>query len=200
MSDKILRSSRIERQTSETQIVAELVVDGTGSYEIETGVPFLDHMLELFSRHGYFDLKLEASGDTEIDAHHTVEDIGIVLGQAFKKALGDKAGISRYGFFMLPMDEVLAEVAIDLSGRPAFRYDVVLPYEQVGNFDTALAPEFFKAFVNELGLALHMRCTDGEEVHHILEALFKAFARALDMATRHDDRVIGVPSTKGTLG
>lgn len=193
------RSSVIERITKETRIKLSLEIDGTGEAKICTSVPFLDHMLNLFSRHGLFDLTVEACGDIDIDFHHTVEDIGIVLGEAFKQALGDKKGIRRYGQASIPMDETLASVAADISGRPYLVYHVSLPKVKIGEFDVELAKEFFQAFVNNCGLNLHINVMYGDNVHHIIEACFKAFARAMDAATQLDPRVVGVMSTKGVL-
>lgn len=193
------RSASIERVTNETRIRLELSIDGAGKAKICTSVPFLDHMLNLFARHGFFDLEVEASGDIDIDFHHTVEDIGIVLGEAFKQALGDKKGIRRYGHATVPMDETLASVAIDISGRPYLVYHVTLPKVKIGEFDVELAREFFQAFVNHCGLNLHINVMYGENVHHIIEACFKAVARAMDVATQLDPRVEGVMSTKGVL-
>jgi imidazoleglycerol-phosphate dehydratase len=193
------RSATIERITKETRIKLSLNVDGTGQAAICTSVPFLDHMLNLFARHGIFDLEVEASGDIDIDFHHTVEDIGIVLGEAFKQALEDKKGIRRYGQASVPMDETLAAVAVDISGRPYLVYHVVLPKVKIGDFDVELAREFFQAFVNHCGLNLHINVMYGENVHHIIEACFKAVARAMDVATQLDPRVEGVMSTKGVL-
>jgi imidazoleglycerol-phosphate dehydratase len=193
------RAAAIERVTKETRIKLSLNVDGKGDAKICTSVPFLDHMLNLFARHGLFDLEVEASGDIDIDFHHTVEDIGIVLGEAFKQALGDKKGIRRYGQATVPMDETLASVAIDISGRPYLVYHVVLPKVKIGEFDVELAREFFQAFVNHCGLNLHINVMYGENVHHIIEACFKAVARAMDAATQLDPRVEGVMSTKGVL-
>lgn len=193
------RSAVIERVTQETRIKLALEVDGTGEAKICTSVPFLDHMLNLFSRHGLFDLSVEACGDIDIDFHHTVEDIGIVLGEAFKQALGDKKGIRRYGQATIPMDETLAAVAADISGRPYLVYHVSLPKVKIGEFDVELAREFFQAFANHCGLNLHINVMYGDNVHHIIEACFKAFARAMDAATQLDPRVVGVMSTKGVL-
>lgn len=193
------RSASIERVTKETKIRLTLEVDGSGSGKICTSVPFLDHMLDLFARHGLFDLTVEASGDIDIDFHHTVEDIGIVLGQAFREALGEKKGIRRYGNAVVPMDETLASAATDLSGRPYLVYNVRLPKVKLGDFDVELAREFFQAFANNCGANLHINVMYGENVHHIIEACFKAFARALDTATQIDPRVEGVMSTKGKL-
>ena len=193
------RTSSIERITKETRIRLSIDLDGTGQGKICTSVPFLDHMLDLFARHGLFDLEVEASGDIDIDFHHTVEDIGIVLGQAIRQALGDKKGIRRYGQATVPMDETLASVATDLSGRPYLVYNVRLPKVKIGEFDVELAKEFFQALVNNLGANLHINVMYGDNVHHILEACFKATARALDAATQLDPRVEGVMSTKGKL-
>lgn len=193
------RAASIERVTKETRIKLALNVDGSGEAKICTSVPFLDHMLNLFARHGLFGLEIEASGDIDIDFHHTVEDIGIVLGEAFKQALGDKRGIRRYGQATVPMDETLASAAIDISGRPYLVYHVTLPKVKIGEFDVELAREFFQAFVNHCGLNLHINVMYGENVHHIIEACFKAFARAMDAATQLDPRVEGVMSTKGVL-
>ena len=193
------RTAAIERVTKETRIRLSLTIDGSGNTAICTSVPFLDHMLNLFARHGLFDLEVEASGDIDIDFHHTVEDIGIVLGEAFKQALGDKKGIRRYGQATVPMDETLARVAVDISGRPYLVYHVNLPKVKIGDFDVELAREFFQAFVNHCGLNLHVNVMYGDNVHHILEACFKAFARALDTASQRDPRIEGVMSTKGVL-
>ena len=193
------RSAHIERKTTETNIRVDFEIDGAGTYSVQTPVGFLNHMLELFARHGLFNLSVQATGDTAIDFHHTVEDIGIVLGEAFKKALGDKKGIRRYGQATVPMDETLASVAIDISGRPYLVYHVALPKVKIGEFDVELAREFFQAFVNHCGLNLHINVMYGENVHHIIEACFKSFARAMDVATQLDPRVEGVMSTKGVL-
>ena len=193
------RKASIERITRETQIKLALEIDGTGEAKVCTSVPFLDHMLDLFTRHGLFDLKVEAKGDIDIDFHHTVEDIGIVLGQAFREALGDKKGIRRYGQASVPMDETLASVAIDLSGRSYMVYNVMLPKIKIGEFDVELAREFFQAFANNAGANLHINVMYGDNVHHILEACFKGMARALDQATQLDSRIEGVMSTKGKL-
>jgi imidazoleglycerol-phosphate dehydratase len=193
------RTATIERITKETQIKLTLAIDGKGEAKVCTSVPFLDHMLDLFARHGLFDLTVEAKGDIDIDFHHTVEDIGIVLGQAFKEALGDKQGIRRYGSALVPMDETLAEVAMDLSSRPYLVYHVQLPKVKIGEFDVELAREFFQAFANHLGANLHINVRYGDNVHHILEACFKGTARALDVASQADPRIEGVLSTKGKL-
>ena len=193
------RKGRVERKTKETDIKVELELDGSGKAEVETGIPFLNHMLDSFSRHGLFDLKLKAKGDIEIDYHHTVEDVGLALGQAFKESLGDKQGIRRFGEASCPLDETLAKVVVDLSGRPYLSYNVKIRPGRVGNFDTDLPHEFFAAFANQLGMNLHIDVVRGENPHHIIEACFKAFARAMDMATQLDTRIQGVLSTKGTL-
>ena len=194
------RIAELTRNTKETQIHMELNVDGTGVSEIETGIPFFDHMLTLFARHGLFDLKVKVVGDIEVDYHHTVEDTGIVLGQLVKNALGEKRGIRRYGFFILPMDESLARVALDLSNRQAFVYHVDYKDTMVRDFSIGLVKEFFQAFANEAGCNLHIHLEYGEEPHHIAEAIFKCFARALDVATTIDPRLgDALPSTKGTL-
>ena len=195
------RSASIERNTKETQISAVLGLDGTGARQLDTPVPFLTHMLDALARHGLFDLELKARGDIEIDAHHTVEDIGLVLGQAFKEALGDRAGIQRYGWATLPMDETLVTVAVDFSGRPAFVWKVDgLDGRWIGGFDCALAKEFFAAFAIRAEINLHVVLHHGGNPHHVIECTFKAFARALDQATKIDPRLAGaVPSTKGTL-
>lgn len=193
------RTAVVERVTRETRIRLSLGLDGTGESKVCTSVPFLDHMLDLFARHGLFDLQVEAQGDIDIDFHHTVEDIGIVLGEAVKRALGGKEGICRYGQATVPMDETLASVALDLSGRPYLCFNVPLPKVKIGEFDVELVREFFQAFANTCGLNLHLNLKYGENVHHIVEACFKAFARALDAATRRDSRITGVLSTKGQL-
>lgn len=203
MADEVTntaRSAAITRETKETQITLSLNIDGTGQSSVDTGVPFLDHMLDLFARHGLFDLEVKATGDIEIDYHHTVEDVGIVLGEAVKQAIGDKRGMKRYGFFILPMDECLAQVAIDLSNRPIFRYKVDPVNVMIRDFNIALVKEFFQAFANAVGANLHMKLEYGEEPHHIAESLFKCFARALDAATQLDPRLGDrLPSTKEAL-
>ncbi|MEK0438485.1 MAG: hypothetical protein RL444_1704 [Verrucomicrobiota bacterium] len=195
-----VRKASLRRDTAETKIALEVNLDGTGASEIATGVAFFDHMLTLFSRHSLVDLKVKATGDTDVDYHHTVEDVGIVLGQAIKEALGDKAGIRRYGFFILPMDETLARCAVDLSNRPMMVYQVEITNYMVKDFNIALVREFFQGLANSLGCNLHLKLEYGDEPHHIAEALFKAFARALREALEVDPRQGGrVPSTKGTL-
>ena len=193
------RSATIERQTKETSIRLTLNLDGNGQHEIDSPVPFFNHMLSAVARHGFFDLNVKASGDIEIDAHHTVEDIGIVLGEAFKKALGDKVGVRRFGRATMPMHEALASVVIDFSGRPFLVFNVDLPKAKVGEFDTELVEEFFVAFCNHSGANIHVNLAYGDNLHHIIEGIFKAFGRALDEATGIDPRIEGVLSTKGTL-
>jgi len=193
------RSAKTERKTKETEIVAELNLDGGGNAEVETGIPFFNHMLEIFTRHSLFDVKLRAKGDIEVDYHHTVEDVGLTLGQAIKEALGDKQGISRFGEATVPLDEALANVVVDLSGRPYLAYNVKIRTGRVGDFDTDLPHEFFQALANQLGMNLHINVSAGDNPHHIIEACFKATARALGQATRMDPRIKGVLSTKGSL-
>ncbi len=193
------RWAAVDRSTSETAIRVELGLDGTGQRRIATPVPFVDHMLDAFARHGLFDLVLEAKGDTHIDDHHTVEDIGMVLGSAFREALGDRAGIRRFGWATVPLDETLAEVVVDLSGRPFLVYNVTLSHREVKGFDLGLFEDFFQALANQGGLNLHVNVRYGRNPHHMIEAVFKAFAKAMDQATRQDDRVVGIPSTKGIL-
>ncbi|WP_371381062.1 imidazoleglycerol-phosphate dehydratase HisB [Sporomusa aerivorans] len=193
------RTASVERLTGETAIKAVLNIDGAGRAQVQTGLGFFDHILILFGKHGLFDLTVEANGDLEVDGHHTVEDTGIVLGQALAKALGDKAGIKRYGTAFVPMDEALAMVSLDISGRPYLVFDAVLPAERVGQFDSELTEEFLRALSVHAGLTLHVRLLAGKNTHHIIEAIFKALGRALDEATRQDDRIQGVMSTKGIL-
>lgn len=193
------RSATIARQTKETDIRITLELDGKGRYEIATSVPFMDHMLTAVARHGFFDLDVKATGDIEIDDHHTVEDLGICLGEAFKQALGDKAGVRRFGSCTLPMHEALASVHIDFSGRPFLVFNVDLLKAKVGNFDTELVEEFFTAFCNHAGANVHVNLAYGDNLHHIIEAVFKAFGRALDEASSFDPRIEGVLSTKGKL-
>jgi len=194
-----MRSATINRKTKETEIQVELNLDGKGENDIVTPVPFFDHMLVQIARHGFFDLKIAARGDIEIDAHHTVEDTGICLGEAFKQALGDKAGIRRYGRGTMPMHEALASVILDFSGRPHLVFNVALPKAKVGEFDTELVEEFFTAFCNHAGANIHVNLAYGDNLHHIIEAVFKAFARALDDACSFDPRIEGVLSSKGSL-
>ena len=195
------RSAKVERNTKETQIAVELALDGTGARQLDTPLPFLSHMLDALARHGLFDLAVKARGDIEIDGHHTVEDVGLVLGQAFREALGDRAGICRYGWATLPMDETMVTVAVDFSGRPAFVWNVPgLDGKWVGTFDCELAKEFFAAFATRAEMNLHVLLHYGGNPHHVIECTFKAFAKALDQATKIDPRTGGaVPSTKGTL-
>ncbi len=193
------RKAFIERKTAETDISMTLELDGTGQADVKTGVGFLDHMLTGFAKHGYFDLSLKAAGDLEVDAHHTVEDCGIVLGNAIAKAAGDKKGISRFGYFILPMDEALILCSIDLCGRPYFSMDVSFHGEFAGDMDTQLVKEFFYAVSYSAGMNLHFKMLSGENDHHIIEAMFKAFGKALDAATAIEPRCTDVPSTKGSL-
>ena len=194
------RTAEIRRTTKETDIALALNLDGTGSVEVETGVPFFDHMLDAFGRHGLIDLSVRAKGDIDVDAHHTVEDVGIVLGQAFARALGDKRGIVRFGSQFVAMDEALVLAAVDISGRGQLHYDVSLPIEIIGTFDTTLAKEFFIAFASNAGVTLHVVAFKGENSHHIIEAVFKAVGRVLCEACAVNPRIEGVlPSTKGAL-
>jgi imidazoleglycerol-phosphate dehydratase len=194
------RTAEIERNTSETQIRVRLDLDGSGRGTFETGVPFLDHMLDQIARHGLIDLDILARGDLHIDAHHTVEDIGIALGQAVDRAVGDKRGIRRYGHAYVPLDEALSRVVVDFSGRPGLSYEVEFPRERIGEFDVDLFLEFFRGFVNHAKLTLHIDNLKGRNAHHIAETIFKAFGRALRMALEPDPRMQGaIPSTKGTL-
>lgn len=193
------RTAKIERKTNETEISLELNVDGTGKSKINTGVGFFDHMLELFSRHGIFDLKVKAKGDLHVDQHHTVEDTGICLGLAFREALGDKAGIRRYGHFTLPMEETLVNTAVDLSGRYYLVFHAEFPSQKIGDFDSELVEDFWQAFAANALCNLHVNLQYGRNSHHISEAIFKSLARTLRMATELDPRMTGVPSTKGVI-
>ena len=193
------RAASQERTTAETAISVNWVLEGSGNNAIQTSIPFLDHMLNLLGKHGFFDLKVEAKGDIEIDDHHTIEDIGIVMGQVLNQALGNKEGIARFGFASVPLDETLAQVTVDLSGRPYLVYNVSLPTRYIKSFDLGLFEDFFQAFVSQGGLNLHVNVLYGRNPHHIMEAIFKALAKALDQAIRRDDRVTGVLSTKGSL-
>ncbi|PCJ92189.1 MAG: imidazoleglycerol-phosphate dehydratase [Porticoccaceae bacterium] len=194
------RKATVSRDTLETKITVEVNLDGTGQASFETGVPFLDHMLDQIARHGLIDINVQANGDTEIDDHHTVEDIGITLGQAFHKALGDKKGIRRYGHAYVPLDEALSRVVVDFSGRPGLEMFVDFTRARVGGFDVDLAYEFFQGFVNHAGVSLHIDNLRGDNAHHQIETIFKAFGRAVRMAIELDPRMVGVmPSTKGTL-
>ena len=194
------RKAEVERKTNETRIQVSVNLDGTGNCKLETGVPFLEHMLDQVGRHGLVDIDIIAKGDLHIDAHHTVEDIGITLGQAVAKAVGDKTGIVRYGHAYVPLDEALSRVVIDFSGRPGLEYRVVYPRAMIGEFDVDLLHEFFQGFVNHAGITLHIDTIRGDNAHHIAETIFKAFGRAMRMALAFDDRMEGVmPSTKGAL-
>ena len=193
------RSADLRRKTRETSVAVGLRLDGTGRGEIGTGVPFLDHMLESFARHGFFDLRVEATGDLHIDDHHTVEDVGIVLGRAFRQALGDRSGIRRFGAATVPLDEALCTAVVDISGRAYLAYNLEIKEERIGNFQTILVHDFMKALADETGMNLHLNLHSGRNPHHIVEAAFKALARALDQATAIEPRLSGVLSTKGTL-
>jgi imidazoleglycerol-phosphate dehydratase len=194
-----VRRAEVKRTTSETDISLLLDLDGLGVADVATGIGFLDHMLVLLAHHGGFDLTVRASGDLDVDGHHTVEDIGLTLGQALREALGDKRGIRRYGSFLLPMDEALVMVALDLSGRPHFAHDLKLAGVRIGEFDADLTPHFFRSLATQCGMTLHVRLLAGSDAHHIVEAVFKAFARALAQACERHGRADAVPSTKGTL-
>jgi imidazoleglycerol-phosphate dehydratase len=194
-----MRTASLARSTKETKIKLELNLDGTGTYEIQTGISFFDHMLTQIARHGLLDLNITAVGDLEVDSHHTVEDIGIVFGQAIKKALGEKNGITRYGNAYVPMDEALALAVIDLSDRAYLRFKAEFGKGHLGNFDLELAEEFFRALAFQSGMNLHIHLLDGTNSHHCIEAIFKAFGRALAVAIKIDERITGVPSTKGVL-
>jgi imidazoleglycerol-phosphate dehydratase len=194
------RSAEVSRKTKETQLHVRVDLDGTGRAEVKTGIGFFDHMLEALARHGLLDLTVECRGDLHVDGHHTVEDTGIVIGQAIAKALGDRAGIRRYADATVPLDEALVRVVIDVSGRPFLSYHVDIPkWQMLGDYDVFLTPEFFRAIVLNSGLTAHIDLIRGDNPHHIVEATFKAFARALDLATTRDPRIAGVPSTKGVL-
>jgi len=193
------RRAELERKTRETAVAITLDLDGSGRAEINTGVPFLDHMLDSFARHGFFDLKVQAAGDIEIDDHHTVEDVGIVLGRAFKQALGDRSGIKRFGSATVPLDEALCTTVVDISGRSYLAYNVKIKQERVGRFQTELVHDFLKAFSDETQMNLHVTMHSGRNPHHIIETIFKSLAKAMDQATAVEPRVQGVLSTKGTL-
>ena len=196
-----MREASVARKTAETEIRLRLNLDGKGEYQVDTGCGFLNHMLELFARHGRFDLSVKCTGDTDVDDHHTVEDTGISLGCAFARALGDRRGVNRYGQRLLPMDEALALVAVDLSGRAFLGFEAEMPTQKVGTFDTELVKEFFLAFAREPNVTLHIRALAGENTHHIIEAVFKGFGRAMREAVLIDPACAGeIPSTKGTLG
>ncbi|SRR5699024_6561715 len=194
-----MRQHNVERNTAETKIKLDFSIDGTGEVNIKTKIGFLDHMLTLFSKHGLFDLTVDCDGDIEVDYHHSTEDIGIALGQTFKEAIGNKEGITRYASFTVPMDETKATVDIDISGRPFLVYNVEGLKDKVGSFDTELVEEFFHGFTNHAGVTLHINVPYGKNTHHMIEAIFKAFGRALDAASMKNPRVKGVPSTKGLL-
>ena len=194
-----MRNGAVTRETKETQITIQIDLDGSGKYQVETPFPFLNHMLSAFAKHGYFDLTVKAKGDVEIDDHHTVEDIGIVLGETLAQAWGEKRGIRRFGHASIPLDEALAEVTVDLSGRPYLVYQVQMPKKKIKEFDTDLVEHFFRAVVDQCKINLHVNLHYGKDPHHILEAIFKGFGRALDAATQIDPRLKGVASTKGKL-
>lgn len=193
------REAQVERRTRETQVSVRISIDGKGEAEVDTGVPFLDHMLELMARHGLLDIAVSARGDLAVDAHHTVEDVGIALGEALGRALGDKAGLVRFGQATIPLDEALVSTVVDLSGRPYLAYRVAVRQTRVGNFDVGLVEDFLRALVNNARITLHVNMLSGRDPHHVAETIFKGLGRALDAATRPDPRVRGVPSTKGTL-
>ncbi len=194
-----MRKGIVKRQTKETDIQITIGLDGTGGHQVDTPFPFLSHMLSSFSKHGFFDLVVKASGDTDIDDHHTVEDIGIVLGEAILKSVGEKQGIRRFGYALIPLDEALAQVAVDLSGRPYLVYNVPMPRKKIKEFDPDLMEHFFRSLTDHSRMTLHVNLLHGKDPHHILEAIFKGFGRALDMAVQIDPRQTGVASTKGTL-
>jgi len=193
------RSATVKRTTKETDINLSIAIDGTGVTKIDTGIGFFDHMLTGFGKHGFFDLDVTVKGDLEVDGHHTVEDTGIVLGNAIKEAIGDKVGIKRFGYFILPMDDALVLCSLDLSGRPYFNFDFTFPTQMVGDFETELVREFFYAVSYSAGMNLHIKVLDGLNSHHIAEAMFKAFGKALDEACTKDERITSVLSTKGSL-
>ena len=193
------RTAKVTRKTKETDISVELNLDGSGRAAVSTGIPFLDHMLDAVARHGFLDLKLTARGDLDVDQHHTVEDVGLTFGKALREALGDKTGIRRFGDAACPLDEALVTAVVDLSGRPFLAYNLTIKRARVGNFDTELVHDFFLALSNEVGMNIHLNQSQGRNAHHIIEAAFKAFARALDAAKQYDARVVGVPSTMGAL-
>jgi imidazoleglycerol-phosphate dehydratase len=193
------RSARVQRTTKESDVLVELDIDGTGVTDVETGVPFFDHMLAQIGKHGGFDLTVRTKGDLEVDAHHTVEDTSLALGQALREALGDKAGIRRYGDALVPLDEALVQVAVDLSGRPYLVHSEPEIVELIGSYDTTLTKHIFESIVAEARITLHVNVLAGRNAHHVVETQFKAFARALRTAVEHDPRVVGVPSTKGSL-
>jgi imidazoleglycerol-phosphate dehydratase len=193
------RSAKVERKTKETDIEVELVLDGEGNYDLSTPIPFLNHMFSLLAKHGFFDLRVRAEGDVQVDFHHTVEDLGIVLGEAFRQALGDKRGIRRFGTATVPMDESLATVSVDLSGRPYLHYQSPILQGKIGDLEVGLIKEFLRALTNHLQATVHVQLWHGEDPHHGVEAIFKALARALDEASRREERSGEIPSTKGAL-
>ena len=192
-------STPVERKTNEVEVYVKINIDGEGKYKIDTGIPFFNHMLEQLAKHGLFDIEISAKGDTEIDFHHTVEDVGIALGEAFNQALGDKKGINRYGFSSIPFDETLSSSSLDLSGRPFFIFKVEMPSTKVGEFDVELTREFFQSFTNNLKANIHIETKYGTNNHHIIESIFKSIAKSLDVATTYDSRSNSIPSTKGNL-
>ena len=194
-----MRRAEIKRDTFETKITMSIDIDGTGENSISTGIGFFDHMLTHISKHGFMDLDVNAQGDIEVDCHHTIEDVGIVLGKCIAKALGDKKGIKRYGFFILPMDEALILCSMDISGRAYLNFDVTFPTQKCGDMDMEMVEEFFRAVTANAGIDMHIKMLEGKNSHHIAEGVFKAFGKALDMATSYDDRIEGVLSTKGML-
>lgn len=194
-----MRRAEIKRDTFETKITMSIDIDGTGENSISTGIGFFDHMLTHISKHGFMDLDVNAKGDIEVDCHHTIEDVGIVLGKCIAKALGDKKGIKRYGFFILPMDEALILCSMDISGRAYLNFDVTFPTQRCGDMDMEMVEEFFRAVTANAGIDMHIKMLEGKNSHHIAEGVFKAFGKALDMATSYDDRIEGVLSTKGML-
>ncbi len=194
-----MRTAEVKRKTNETDIYSSLNIDGSGKADIDTGIGFFDHMLCLFAKHSLMDMTVKCKGDTYVDCHHTVEDVGISLGQAVNKALGDKAGITRYGTFFVPMDEALAMVSLDISGRSYLCFDADFSLSKLGDFDTEMVEDFFQAFAAACGATVHIKVMYGRNTHHMIEAIFKAFARALDQSTIADPRVKGIPSTKGVL-
>ncbi|MEL0080865.1 MAG: imidazoleglycerol-phosphate dehydratase HisB [bacterium] len=195
----MIRESIVERKTNEVEVYVKINIDGEGKYKIDTGIPFFNHMLEQLAKHGLFDIEISAKGDTEIDFHHTVEDVGIALGEAFNQALGDKKGINRYGFSSIPFDETLSSSSLDLSGRPFFIFKVEMPSTKVGEFDVELTREFFQSFTNNLKANIHIETKYGTNNHHIIESIFKSIAKSLDVATTYDSRSNSIPSTKGNL-
>ncbi len=195
----MIRESIVKRKTSEVEVYTKINIDGEGKYKIDTGIPFFNHMLEQLAKHGLFDIEITAKGDTEIDFHHTVEDVGIALGEAFSQALGDKKGIKRYGFSSIPFDETLSSSSLDLSGRPFFIFKVDMPSTKVGEFDVELTREFFQSFTNNIKANIHIETKYGTNNHHIIESIFKSIAKSLDFATTYDPRSNTIPSTKGNL-